>query len=265
DLDSSMVETVVGIISGLILLLGIVAGLIIWMRRNGRSISSAFTFHPSAFPFWRTTWSSVPTHIVTQANPATEGVKDLLLTLTPLSNGGNGGSGGGGGNNGHATVVVVNGDFKAHNPPAYTNGNVSTNKHPNALHLQGSHYNNYGSTTTKSTTKSVENGSNLNLPNGKMDNGLIPSPLNPRQQHPHQLGSSTLTLRSNQLAALDEMGGQPEPTVDYDYDVDFDEDIYHEASTLSINNTTLRTRNRRQAFSRSPVSYSFPILYVASV
>jgi len=71
-----MVETVVGIISGLVLLLGIVAGLIICMRRNGRSISSAFQFHTGAFHFpWRTTWSSVPTHIVTQTNPTTEGVK----------------------------------------------------------------------------------------------------------------------------------------------------------------------------------------------
>ena len=66
-------------------------------------------------------------------------VQDLLLTLTPLSNGdGGGGGGGAGGNNGHATVVVVNGDYKAHNPPpAYTNGTVSSNKNPNGLHLKG--------------------------------------------------------------------------------------------------------------------------------
>ena len=85
DLDSSMVETVVGIISGLILLLGIVTGLIIWMRRSGRSFPSTLHFtSSSAFPFWRTTpWSSVPTHIVTQSNPTTEGVKVCSL-LGPL-------------------------------------------------------------------------------------------------------------------------------------------------------------------------------------
>lgn len=72
-----MVETVVGIIAGLFLLVGIVAGIIIWMRRNGRNISSAFQFHNNgAFPyFWRANWSSVPTHIVAQNNPTTEGVK----------------------------------------------------------------------------------------------------------------------------------------------------------------------------------------------
>jgi len=82
DLDSSMVETVVGIISGLILLLGMV-GLIIWMRRSGRSLSSAFPFHTSAFPFLRSNWGSVPAHIVAQSNPATEGVKVSTLHLYP--------------------------------------------------------------------------------------------------------------------------------------------------------------------------------------
>ena len=114
----------------------------------------------------------------------------------------------------------------------------------------GSHYNNYGSTTTK---RGSENGSHLNLPsNGKMDNGLLLSSMlnNGQQQlqrgaHPHLGSSSTLTLRSNQLAALDDMDGNRDASLDYDYDVDYDEDIYHEASTLPINNATIRTRNRR--------------------
>ena len=81
-----------------------------------------------------------------------------------------------------------------------------------------------------------------------MDNGLIVSNGHPQQRGPHHLGSSTLTLRSNQLAALDDMdannrdGGS---LADYDYDVEYDEDIYQEASTLPINNSTMRTRNRR--------------------
>lgn len=98
DLDSSMVETVVGIITGLILLVSVVIGILLWMRRNGRNISSAFPFQrgsgggrggafPLPFP-WRRNWSSVPTHIVTQTNPTTEGVKvrdRVLLNCSNLS------------------------------------------------------------------------------------------------------------------------------------------------------------------------------------
>ena len=84
-----------------------------------------------------------------------------------------------------------------------------------------------------------------------MDNGLLNSVLNNGQQqqqrgtHHHLGSSSTLTLRSNQLAALDDMDANRDASLDYDYDVDYDEDIYHEASTLPINNATIRTRNRR--------------------
>jgi hypothetical protein len=75
-----MLETVVGIITGLFLLVGIVAGVIIW-RRHGRNIN--IQFHSGAFPFsWRANWSSVPTHIVTQTNPTTEGVK--VSSLIPF-------------------------------------------------------------------------------------------------------------------------------------------------------------------------------------
>jgi hypothetical protein len=62
--------------------------------------------------------------------------QDLLLTLTPLSNGiGNGGSGG----NPPPSHLVVSSDFKAPNPPLYTNGSLAGKKpnHANGLQLQG--------------------------------------------------------------------------------------------------------------------------------
>ncbi|XP_021950290.2 discoidin domain-containing receptor 2 [Folsomia candida] len=204
DLDSSMVETVVGIITGLILLVGIVSGVIVWMRRSGRNISSAFHFQGAgAFP-WRANWSShIPTHIVAQTNPTTEGVKDLILTLTP-------GNGGG--------TVVVNGDFKAHNLPSYTNGTVS--KHSNGLQLQGTQFNNYGS------TKRLADSGRKTVADSGTNNGIVS----------HNHGSPTkVTLRTNQLAALDENA---------DYGEGENENIYHEACTLTISSAT-KSRNKK--------------------
>jgi len=51
-------------------------------------------------------------------------------------------------------------------------------------------------------------------------------------------GSPTkVTLRSNQLAAVDESAA--------DYGEIEDENIYQEATTLTINNASTKTRNRR--------------------
>lgn len=78
-----MLNTVVGIVVGLIFLLGCVIAAAILMRRwNGRSISRTLQFHSGPFNFpWRSNWSSVPTHIVTQTNPTNEGVKASLNSL----------------------------------------------------------------------------------------------------------------------------------------------------------------------------------------
>jgi hypothetical protein len=55
----------------------------------------------------------------------------------------------------------------------------------------------------------------------------------------HQGSPTKVTLRSNQLAAVDENA---------DYGEVEDENIYQEASTLTINNSSTKTRNRKVSF-----------------